>query len=1197
MKNEAYRNKRGPSIARVVWAGVLFMAIGSQAMGDTLYVDPAGKHIFPFKSPANAATNIQAAIDAAVAGDTVLVAGGIYNTGGRTAPGSSLTNRVVIDKPIIVESMNGPGVTVIQGAFHPGTTNGNAAIRCVWMTNGSTLIGFNLVGGATRSSGTVATERNGGGLWAQSTNAVVVDCWIENNAANFFGGGAFRGTLNGCFLGGNKAGAFGGGASDATLNYSILTDNMAIAGGGAYRCNINNSLLAGNTAIEGGGATEGTLINCTVVGNHATQVRGGVSGGTNLNSIVYFNTAVSNNPNHGASVMAYTCTTPLPTGTGNITNNPLFVNAAFGNYRLTSASPAINRGTNGFVVGAFDLDGNPRIDFGRVDMGAFEFQIASVGTTRFVNINTPAPAWPFATWATAATNIQHAIDTALPGHLVLVSNGVYQTGVRIAPNSEQFNRVFIDKPITVQSVHGASNTVIRGNPAEGPSGSLAVRCVWMTNGSTLIGFTLADGATRSNSASSLDLYGGGIFAQSTNVLIQNCRLVNNKAHNSGGGIYRGTLNHCDLSGNVAVEDGGGANSSRLNDCRLFENIAGNGGGAAYSVLNRCEVFNNAASFGGGALGGSLNNCLLVNNTASTGGGAFISTLRQCTVANNLANSSGGVFEGSVFNSIVYSNSAISSPNYDEFSFFQFSCTTPLPVGGSGNTTNLPAFVNAPAGNYRLAAGSPAINAGDNAQAVGDTDLDGNPRIRFVTVDMGAYEYQTPASSGATHFVVLNNPNAGFPYTNVFTAAPGIQQAIDAAVPGNTVIVHDGVYQTGGRTAPGSLLTNRVVIDKPIWVQSVNGSDFTVIRGARHPGTTNGNAAVRCVWMTNGATLVGFTLTNGATRATSDIDTERSGGGLWAQSQAAVVRDCLLNGNVASEDGGGARRGTMINCTLIGNSSRVLGGGARGSWMTNSILIGNVAGLSGGGASGGIMHNCLLTGNYAESRGGGAHSVQLHNCTIIDNTAGGSGGGVWLGFMFNCISYFNTAPTNSNHESVNSIQFSCTTPLPVFGSGNITNNPMFASIATGNFRLTAGSPCRDMGDNAFVFAPTGPDLDGNPRIVHAFVDMGAYEFQGSPPGDFDGDGLSNADERIAGSDPFNPDDTWRILAATHHSVSFNTLAGRVYAVDRNDNLVAAPQVWTEFTNNIPGTGGALIISDPDSATATNRNYRVRVGLAP
>jgi len=54
-------------------------------------------------------------------------------------------------------------------------------------------------------------------------------------------------------------------------------------------------------------------------------------------------------------------------------------------------------------------------------------------------------------------------------------------------------------------------------------------------------------------------------------------------------------------------------------------------------------------------------------------------------------------------------------------------------------------MNYTGGNLRLQSNSPCINSGNNAYVVGSTDLDGNPRIVGGTVDIGAFEYQTPVS--------------------------------------------------------------------------------------------------------------------------------------------------------------------------------------------------------------------------------------------------------------------------------------------------------------------------------------------------------------------------------------------------------------------------------------------------------------------
>ena len=94
-----------------------------------VYVSPAGGNVSPYDTWATAAHVIQDAVDAASAGDVVLVSNGVYSTGSGKRSACALLNRVFVDKAIIVEALNGPGVTVIEGQGPLG----NSAIRCAFL--------------------------------------------------------------------------------------------------------------------------------------------------------------------------------------------------------------------------------------------------------------------------------------------------------------------------------------------------------------------------------------------------------------------------------------------------------------------------------------------------------------------------------------------------------------------------------------------------------------------------------------------------------------------------------------------------------------------------------------------------------------------------------------------------------------------------------------------------------------------------------------------------------------------------------------------------------------------------------------------------------------------------------------------------------------------------------------------------------
>ncbi len=494
----------------------------------------------------------------------------------------------------------------------------------------------------------------------------------------------------------------------------------------------------------------------------------------------------------------------------------------------------------------------------------------------------------------------------------------------------------------------------------------------------------------------------------------------------------------------------------------------------------------------------------------------------------------------------------------------------------------------------------------------------------------------------THYVDAANPSPSAPYTNWLTAATNIQDAVDAADPGDLVLVANGLYQFGGALAGKSLTSNRVAILKPITVQSLNGPAVTTILGSQG-NSRLGIPYARCAYLTNGAFLIGFTLTNGTVPFSSG-----QGGGAYADSSplspsTATLWNCVIAGNSAAH-GGGAYGLTLNNCLLVANSASVGGaafactlnsctlsnntavgsvplppsggGGAYRSTLNNCHIVANIASAEGGGAYASKMTNCLVVANQA-SQGGGVFGCQSINCTIVSNTASLSAGGLSTdGFatsVLNSIVYFNSAPTAPNYQSGTPLSHCCTTPLSP-GPANFTNNPALLDPAAGDFRLTPSSPCINAGLNSAVINST--DLEGDPRIAGGTVDIGAFELQnpassisyawlqrygmltdGSADAlDPDGDRMTNWQEWRAGTNPTN--------AASLLSISSITVTGLVatlrwqsasdvtYTLERATNLPDQAAFFPARTN-ISGTGAQITIAHTNSPAASPAFYRLSV----
>ncbi|MCF7976262.1 MAG: hypothetical protein K9N55_20765 [Phycisphaerae bacterium] len=304
------------------------------------------------------------------------------------------------------------------------------------------------------------------------------------------------------------------------------------------------------------------------------------------------------------------------------------------------------------------------------------------------------------------------------------------------------------------------------------------------------------------------LQGGAVFVEEGNLVLRSCWFQGNVASVEGGALFQ-------KSGTGYLQDSTFIRNESQGPSGVLSTGTGKGTSGVYTtesfVVDRCRFLGNAAyedsicSFQGQQ--GRLDNCLFSGNLI-VGQGAILHseggrvTGTGLTLANNWAPSVQGQDFG--FNNCIFWDEQFhtsASSGHGEMPFGNIVleyCNVFLPWtgDGQGNISEDPKFMDplGPDGaagtvddDFRLQTDSPCINTGSN-RAVSQNvfDLDGQPRINHL-VDMGAYEtWQVWHVDGATGY-------GGSPGRTADKALRSIQEAIDKAHDGDSILVHSGYY--------------------------------------------------------------------------------------------------------------------------------------------------------------------------------------------------------------------------------------------------------------------------------------------------------------------------------------------------------------------------------------------------------------------
>jgi hypothetical protein len=271
-----------------------------------------------------------------------------------------------------------------ENSYHIVTGSGTDAT--------AVLDGFTITGGNAGQYGQWP-YLDGGGMYNANGSPTVANCTFRGNSVNGSGGGMANydssPSIINCTFVGNQAGSATGvllvGYSQPTLvNCRFIGNDLH---GSRSNLTLINCVFTGSRQASFFDIGSATFTNCTIAGN---QMAVGIDGGAVAkltNCILWNNDTLTYDGCEPALDIRYSCVEgQAPQGPGNISPASAgfvdvdgpddVIGTEDDDLRLLPVSPCIDSGDTSAIPPSVltDLDKNPRIISGKVDMGAFEFQ-------------------------------------------------------------------------------------------------------------------------------------------------------------------------------------------------------------------------------------------------------------------------------------------------------------------------------------------------------------------------------------------------------------------------------------------------------------------------------------------------------------------------------------------------------------------------------------------------------------------------------------------------------------------------------------------------------------------------------------------------------------------------------------------------------------------------------------------------------